>query len=632
MKSFDLKHVAVTDQFWSPRIVTNREVTLPVEYELCKKTGRYDAWKWQEGQEYPPHVFWDSDVAKWIEAGAYSLATHPDPVLEKRIENYIDMLEDGQQEDGYLNSHFSLVAPDKRWTNLRDSHELYCAGHLMEAAVAYASATGEKRFLDIMCQYADYIGSIFGPEKGKKRGYPGHQEIELALIKMFHATGNAAYVRLAEFFLLERGKAAPHYYNEEEKARGEKISPIESYACQQANKPVTEQTEAVGHAVRACYMYAGMADVAGETGNEDLLQACQRIWKSIVSRRMYVTGGIGSTRFGEAFTCDYDLPNEEAYAETCGAIALVFFARRMFHLERDGRYTDVMERALYNGVMSGVSLDGKHFFYANRLAVNPETIATGHHGYPPFRQEWFGCSCCPTNIVRLLASFGTYIYSHDETDIWVNLYAAGSGACHVSGKHVTVRQETAYPWDENVKVTIGLDTRLDFRLNLRIPQWCRDATLSVNGRKLDLADIMNKGYAGIQRQWADGDKVELVLPMRVEMIEAHPNVRHNSGKVALQRGPIVYCLEEVDNGKHLERVFLPESAEFAIRHRPGLLGGLTTIEAEGLGRTADDWGDTLYRPAVSIFKKRHITAVPYYAWANREPGEMLVWINRKNAE
>ncbi|MDT8390264.1 MAG: glycoside hydrolase family 127 protein [Lentisphaeria bacterium] len=628
MKPFDLKNVKITDQFWGPRLRTNREVTLPVEYDLCKKTGRYDAWKWKKGDENPPHVFWDSDVAKWLEAGAYSLATNPDPVLEERIDTYVAMLENGQMDDGYLNSHFSLVEPGKRWSNLRDQHELYCAGHLMEAAVAYVNATGKRKFLDIMCRYADYIDRVFGPQKGQKRGYPGHQEIELALVKLYHATGRKEYVNLAEFFLLERGQTNPHYYNEEEKARGDKVRNVDTYSCQQAHMPVTEQTEAVGHAVRAAYMYAGMADVAAETGNEELLKACRGIWDNIVGKRMYVTGGIGSNRFGESFTCDYDLPNQDAYAETCAAIALVFFAHRMFHLEKDGQYTDIMERALYNGVMSGVSLDGKHFFYANRLAVKPETIKSGGHNYPPFRQEWFGCSCCPTNIVRLLASFGTYVYSVDDTGIWVNLYTDSHGTCEINGENVTVRQETAYPWNETVGISITVDAPVEFCLNLRIPQWCRNPAIKVNGEEKALADSVTKGYARIQRRWQDGDKVELVLPMPVEIVEAHPNVRQDSGKVALQRGPLVYCLEETDNGKNLERIFLQESADFAICHDPDLLGGVTTIETDAFTLDTTDWGESLYRSVSPSFKKKRIIAIPYYVWANRELGEMVVWINR----
>jgi uncharacterized protein len=627
MQAFDLKDVKLTDNFWAPRIATNRNVTLAIEYEQCKKTGRMDAWKWRKGKADKPHVFWDSDVAKWLEAGAYILADNPDPKLEKQIDSYIEQLEKGQLKDGYLNSYFSLVEPESRWTNLRSQHELYCAGHLMEAAVAYYQATGKKKFLYIMCRYADHIDETFGPVKGKKRGYPGHQEIELALVKLFHATGEARYLKLAEFFLTERGRPSPHYFNKEEKDRGEKAKEIESYSNLQAHLPVNEQKEAVGHSVRACYMYAGMADVASETGNMELLKTCRRLWKNMTQKRMYITGGIGSERFHEGFTCDYDLPNDTAYAETCAAISLVFFAQRMLHLEKDGQYADTIERALYNGVLSGVSLNGKEFFYANRLAVLPEAIETGHHNYPVPRQEWFGCSCCPPNIARLLASFGSYIYSYDSNGIWVNLYTASSGKCEIGGQEIEIKQKTEYPWKEKVSITITTKKETDFSLNLRIPQWCNSPGLKVNGKAISISKIIKKGYAEIKRKWKQGDKIELLLPMSVERIEAHPNIRQDAGKIALQRGPIVYCLEEIDNGQNLDRIFIPESANFATQHKPDILGGITIIKTTALSRSLDDWKETIYRPAKPTFRKKQITAIPYYAWANRKVGEMLVWIN-----
>lgn len=632
MQAVNFTKVKVADKFWEPRITTNREVTLPIEYDLCKKTGRYDAWKWKPGKPGlpEPHIFWDSDVAKWLEAGAYSLANHPDTKLEKQIDTYVDMLEKGQMKDGYLNSHYALVEPENRWKNLRDKHELYCAGHLMEAAVAYYQATGKKKFLDIMCRYANHIDKIFGPQKGKKRGYPGHQEIELALVKMHQVTGDDRYLKLSEFFLTERGQERPsHYYNKEEKARGDEVKKTGSYVYTQAHIPVTEQKEAVGHSVRACYMYAGMADVAAKTGNKDLLQACQRIWKNMTEKRMYVIGGIGSERFHESFTVDYDLPNEQAYAETCAAIALVFFSHRMFHLEKDGHYIDVMERALYNGFLSGVSLNGKEFFYANRLAVLPNKIEDEYNSFPPFRQEWFGCSCCPPNVARLFASFGNYIYSESNDALWVNLYVAGSGKCEIKGQEITLKQKTAYPWKDKVEITISTAKAIFCSLNLRIPQWCRGARIKVNGKAIAVAKIHKKGYAKIKRQWKNGDKIELTLPMPVEVIEAHPDVRDDAGKVALQRGPLVYCLEEVDNGKNLDRIFLQENAKFAIQHKPNLLKGVTIIQTTALVRETADWTRQLYRPANPKFSKKKITAVPYYAWANRKLGEMIVWINQK---
>jgi len=509
----------------------------------------------------------------------------------------------------------------------------------MEAAVAYYQATGKKKFLDIMCRYADHIDKTFGDEKGKKRGYPGHQEIELALVKLYRTTGEKRYLKLAEFFLTERGRPSPHYYNQEEKARGEEARAVESYINLQAHLPIREQKDAVGHAVRACYMYAGMADVVAETGNKELMQACRRLWKSMTQKRMYITGGIGSERFQEGFTSDYDLPNDTGYAETCAAIALVFFAHRMLHLEKDGQYADVMERALYNGVISGVSLDGKKFFYANRLAVKPEVIERGYHVHPAARQEWFGCSCCPPNVARLLASFGTYVYSHDNDGIWINLYVAGSGKFEMDGHNIEITQETAYPWGEKVGIKISTETPSHFAVNLRIPQWCRNPEIKVNGKIDDISKLLKKGYAQIRRQWKKDDMIELTLPMPVEVIEAHPDVRQDAGKVALQRGPIVYCLEQTDNGPGLDRIFLPVASlmerdgsiprqdNFEILHKPKLLGGITIIRTVAFVKNTDDWKEKLYRPVKSNYTKKQITAIPYCAWANREVGEMLVWIN-----
>lgn len=625
MHALDLKDVKVTDSFWSPRININRKITLPAEYEQCKRTGRLDAWKWVEGKANKPHVFWDSDVAKWLEAAAYVLAVAPDPELEKQIDNYVAALKKGQLKDGYLNSYFSTVEPNARWRNLRDDHELYCAGHLIEAAVAYYKATGKKEFLNIMCVYVDHIDKIFGPEKEKRRGYPGHQEIELALVMLFHVTGEIRYFNLAEFFLSERGRL-PHYYNKEEKNRQEKICETKSYINSQAHIPIIEQTKAVGHAVRACYMYAGMADVASDNNNKELLKACKRLWKNMTQKRMYITGGIGSERYQEGFTCDYDLPNETGYAETCAAIGLIFFAQRMLHLEKDGQYADVMERALYNGILSGVSLDGKKFFYVNRLEVLPQVIASSHHSNPVSRQGWFDCSCCPPNIARLLASFGRYIYSQDTNNIWVNLYVQSSGECIINGEKIKIKQITEYPWKETIKLTINVKGSLEFCLNLRIPQWCNSTRLKVNGKVISVAKIQKKGYAMIKRKWKNNDNVELFLAMPVERIESHPNIRDNTGKVALQRGPIVYCLEEIDNGKNLSKIFLPKNSKFTISHKPKKLGGVTVIETTALIRSLTGWQGNIYRPERNKFQKKQITAIPYYAWANRSVGEMLVWI------
>ena len=624
------KQVVVNDSFWAPRLDTNRRVTLPIEYRQCKKTGRIDAWKldWKPGRGTPPHIFWDSDVAKWIEAVGHSLATHPDPRLERLADRVIDLIVKAQQPDGYLNVHFTVVAPAKRWTNLQSCHELYCAGHLIEAAVAYYDATGKRRLLDALCRYADLIGRVFGPGKGQQRGYPGHEEIELALVKLYRATGEPRYLALSRFFVDARGRR-PHYYEQQARARGENPASAAAGAHApfdyvQAHAPVREQTAADGHAVRAGYLYAGMADVAAETGDKALLGACRRLWRNIVDRRMYVTGGVGSAHHGERFTFDYDLPNETAYAETCAAIALVFFAHRMLQIDADAQYADVMERALYNGVLSGISLDGERFFYTNPLAQHPD--ASGYNRWPAERPPWFGCACCPPNVARLLASLGGYVYSTSAKgrEAWVHLYVGGEATLDLAGRHVTLRQKTAYPWRDTVRLTVEPEQPTAFALALRIPGWCRGATIRVNGRVV--RPTVRKGYARLRRQWRRGDRVELVLPMPVQRIHSHPKVRENAGRVALQRGPVVYCLEEVDNGQDLHNIVLPRDANLRSVYRRSLLGGCTVLTGRARRVDPASWNAGLYAPAGARLLPVSITAVPYALWANRQPGEMRVWL------
>ncbi len=626
IKPLSLRKVRIEDAFWSARLETNRTVTLPDVYQKCKKTGRIDAFKlnWKPPKPNQPHVFWDSDVAKWVEAASASLATHPDTKLEKLLNGVIDLIVNAQQPDGYLNVHFTVVEPEKRWSNLRDNHELYCAGHLMEAAVAHYEATGKGDFLDAMCRCADHIDTVFGRGKGKKRGYPGHEEIELALVKLYRATGERRYLDLGRYFVDERGRR-PLYFDIEARARGKK--PYEYGASHQAHLPVRDQKTADGHAVRAMYLYCAMADVAAETGDKTLLAACKRLWKNVTHRRMYITGGIGSSKDGERFTTDYDLPNETAYAETCAAIGLVFWAHRMLHLEPDGRYADVMERALYNGVLSGVSLDGSKFFYVNPLTVHPKGFRFMYAAYfEPVRQEWFGTSCCPTNLARLLASLERYVYSQGKNEIYVHLYVAGAAEFDLAGSKVRLTQKTQYPWKEKVRLIVRPEKPAEFTVALRIPGWCRAASLKVNGRAVRLARITKKGYAKIKRLWKSGDTVELTLPMPIEQIQANPNVRMNNGKVALQRGPVVYCLEEIDNGPNLSEISLPADATLRARYDKDLLGGVTVITAKARRRDDSLWKDCLYQSASSKTKVVNIRAIPYYAWCNRKPGEMLVWI------
>ncbi|KKN35682.1 hypothetical protein LCGC14_0781260 [marine sediment metagenome] len=625
-------NVTFDDVFWKPRVEINRTNTLPIEHQQLKASGQLAQYRWKPGMPGMPHIFWDSDVAKWLEAAAYSLATHPDKKLAKQVDAVVDDMAAIQGKDGYLNTHYLLVEPKKRWSDLRGCHELYCAGHLMEAAVAYAEATGKTKFLDMMCRYTDTIRKEFGRGKGQKRGYPGHQEIELALVKLFRATGKKDYLDLAKFFVDERGRK-PHYYDAEAKARGEESHRWHfgaAYAYCQADKPVRELAEVTGHAVRAMYLYAGMADVAAHTGDKTLLPALRRLWKSTTQRRMHVTGGIGPTAANEGFTFDYDLPNESAYLETCAAVALVFWAHRMLHLDKDAKYADVMELALYNGALSGISSDGKRFFYENPLAAHP--------GAPSGRREpgthhrrvgWFGCSCCPPNIARLIASIAGYVCSSDDKSLWVHLYAGGSAEAQIGGQTVKLTQRTRYPWDGKVSMTLRPETAAEFTLALRIPGWCRKAALKVNGKTVSLQAVTKKGYAHIKRTWTKGDRVALDLPMPVERIEAHPNVRQDTGKVALKRGPIVYCFEQVDNFKNLHDIALPADAKLQTTFDAKLLGGVCVITGKAKMRVVEGWGDELFSADATKVKTVAIKAIPYALWANRKPGEMRVWLNAR---
>ena len=619
----NLKSVAFTDGFWASRIEANRRVTLPLEYRLCKQTGRIDAWKldWKAGQPSPPHIFWDSDVAKWIEAAAYSLTTHPDRQVESLVDSVVDWMAKAQANDGYLNTHYLAVEPGKRWTNLRDCHELYCAGHLMEAAVAYYEATGKRKMLAILCRYADHIDSVFGCEKGKRRGYCGHPEIELALVKLYRVTGEKRYLKLAQYFVNERGRR-PHYYDLETRARGN--DPLINYDQYQAQRPVRELVKLDGHAVRALYLCSGVADVAAETGDRTLLAACKRLWRNVTERRMYITGGVGSAHAGERFTFDYDLPNASAYAETCANIALVFFAHRMLQIEADAQYADVMERALYNGVLSGVSLDGKRFFYVNPLAQHPES--SRYNRWVTERQKWFGCACCPPNIARLLAGFGQYVYSQGPDEIAVHIYAQSTVRFEVGGRTVQLEQRTEYPWKETVQIKMNLHAPAEFVLALRMPGWCRNPQVKINGKSAHLQAVTRKGYARIRRNWKTGDLVELTLPMPVERVEAHPAARMNCGQVALQRGPLVYCLEEIDNDAHLNDIRLPRNSQLMASHEPRLLGGAVVITGQAFRRNPAGWNNRLYRADQSKTKSVTIKAIPYFLWNNRKPGEMRVWI------
>ncbi|PMC35727.1 hypothetical protein CJ195_18280 [Bacillus sp. UMB0899] len=631
----------ITDKFWGHYLEVVRDQVIPYQWEAlndripgASPSHAIENFKIAAGEtegEYYGMVFQDSDVAKWLEAVAFSLENHKNEELERTADEVIALLGRAQGEDGYLNTYYTVKEPNKRWTNVRDNHELYCAGHLIEAAVAYFKATGKREFLDIMSRYADYIDTVFGPEKEKLKGYPGHQEIELALVKLYDVTNNEKYLNLSKYFIDERGKQ-PHYFDIEKKNR-EDERPFwfnNDYAYHQAHQPVREQDKAVGHAVRATYMYTAMADLAAKIGDEELKKASERLWENVTQKQMYVTGGIGSMVFGEAFSFDYDLPNDLSYTETCASIALVFWANRMLNLEANSKYADVMETALYNGTISGMDLDGKKFFYVNPLEVLPEASEKRNDKkhVKAVRQPWFGCACCPPNLARLIASIGHYIYSQKEKDLFVHLYMGNETTVEVDGTQVQVIQKTDYPWDGNVSIQINPEEEQVFTLALRIPGWAKGATVKINGEGFDHIPLIKNGYVYINRNWKAEDTVELVFPMVIERIQSNPQVRQNVGKVALQRGPIVYCLEQVDNDENLHGFFLPRDAELTAEFVPDLLDGVVVISGEAERIVEADW-NSLYRPVSDQTTPVQIKAVPYYAWCNREPGEMIVWINEK---
>ncbi len=627
----------ITGGFWAEWQRTNREVTIPYVLDKCDETGRTQSLRleWKQGAAWEPHQFYDSDLAKALEAAAYSLHQHPDPALKARVDSYIELFARAQQPDGYLNTYYSQTGIEKRWTNLRDMHELYCAGHLFEAAVAHFEATGERSLLDVAVRFADHIDERFGPADadspagGKKApGYPGHEEIELALVKLAHATDEQRYARLAKFFVDERGRE-PHYYRTEADRRGE---PVEKrrwehadlpapFAYFQAHKPVREQEAAEGHSVRACYLYAGMADVAKETADATLLAACRTLFDNIADRRMYITGGIGSHAHGERFTVDYDLPNEAAYAETCAAISLVFFASRMVNAELDGRYADVMERALYNGVLCGLSRSGDRFFYANPLSYHPTAPLLHHVRSDAERQPWYGCACCPPNIARLLASLPSYVYSTSDDTVAVHLYADSRLELDIDGTRGALVQSTTYPWDGEMTFTCESDGPMTFTLALRIPGWADGYELSTpDSSKAELT----RGYLSFRRTWLPGDTVRLSLPMPVRRTHANTAVRDNGWQVALERGPIVYCVEEIDNGAELADLALPADAQLDSTFDAAMLGGCTVVKAAAVRHDSSPraplYGGPGDRRSVGL------TAVPFALRANRGVGEMRVWI------
>lgn len=662
----------VTDAFWEQEMELVRREVIPYQWKALndqipdaepsycmhnfKVAGKMNARRKELGKEYVPvkwplapfchpedrnHMedrfygnrFQDSDFFKWIEAAAYSLAQHPDPELEKTVDEAVAAVCAAQLENGYLDTYYIINDMDYIFTNLRDNHELYCFGHLTEAAVAYYQATGKDRLLQAARKYADYIDSCFGPEEGKKKGYPGHELAELALVRLYEQTGDERYLKLSRFFIEQRG-TRPYYYDQEhpetvEKGRERDIR----HWYYQAHLPVREQKEAVGHAVRAVYLYSGMADVARLTGDETLYRACVTLWENITEKKMYITGGIGANSLGEIFSYNYDLPNDTAYAESCAAIGLVFFARRMLEIKAQSQYADVMERALYNGILSGMALDGKSFFYVNPLECVPEACHkdSRKQHVKPVRQKWFGCACCPPNIARVLSSIASYACTESADTLYVHLYIGCVLEKEFAGGKVEIRMTSGFPWDGKVALEVRAQEETEFTIALRIPGWCDAYTINGEAGPMEGGDIRD-GYLYVKRVWKDGDCLELEFPMEVRVMAADARVREDIGKVAVTRGPIVYCMEEADNGRNLHLYRLGTDPE-PVAYRREIAGasvmGVTTraLRRKMLSGDKASCRNELYMEYKKPeYEETTVEWIPYYTWANRGEGEMQVFI------
>jgi DUF1680 family protein len=623
--------VKLSDQFWTSRIETNRTVTIPASFARCESTGRVKNFVMaaeHKGKFCTVYPFDDTDIYKTIEGASYSLAEHPDPKLSAYIDSLITIVGKAQEPDGYLYTarsidplHPQAWAGPERWVNEQKmSHELYNCGHMFEAAAAHYMATGKRNFLNIALKNADLLVRTFGP--GKRHVAPGHEIVEMGLVRLYRISGKKEYLDLAKFFIDERGHKE---YNTKSK------NPYENGVYFQDNVPVVQQDEAEGHAVRAMYLYSGMADVAALTGDTAYLAAIDKIWNNMVTKKMYVQGSIGAVGDGERFGDNYELPNNTAYNETCAAIGSVFWNQRMFLLHGDSKYIDVMEKTLYNGLISGVGLDGKSFFYTNAMQVKE---SFSHPDIERERSGWFTCSCCPTNVVRLIPSIPGYIYAEKGNAIYVNLFISGTGNLKVNNKAVKITQQNNYPWDGGLNFSIDPAEKMDMALNIRIPGWAQNEAIpsdlysyqkksaqqveiKVNG--MPVSYQVEKGYAVISRKWKKNDKVEVTLPMDVRRVVANEKIADDNGKIALQRGPIMYCAEWKDNNGQAGNFIIPKDAVFKTEFQAGLLNGVTVLKSEVKSINIDATGQNVSTQSTTL------TAIPYYAWANRGKGEMMVW-------
>lgn len=634
VQAVDFTKVKLNDKFWLPRIEINRTVTIPASFERCENTGRLKNFVMaaeKKGKFCTVYPFDDTDIYKTIEGASFSLAVHPDPKLQRYIDSLITIISKAQEPDGYLYTARTIDpvnvgswVGNERWEKERElSHELYNAGHLYEAAAAHFLATNKKNLLDIALKNADLVCSVFGP--GKRRVAPGHEIVEMGLVKLYRITGKKEYLSTAKFFIEARG----HYNGYDKKSK----DPWKNGAYWQDDKRVADQDEAVGHSVRAGYLYAAVADVAALTGDDSLLKAIDKIWTNVVDKKLYVQGGAGAIGSGERYGDNYELPNETAYNETCAAISNVYWNHRMFLLHGDSKYMDVLEKILYNGLISGVGLDGKSFFYTNAMQIRN---GLHHKDMEAERSGWFECSCCPTNLTRLIPSVPGYMYGQKDDNLFVNLFIAGTAAITIGTKKININQENNYPWNGALSFTIDPSATTAFNLLVRIPGWAQnqaipstlyrfentsDATVlvKVNGQPFNYT--LQNGYAVINRTWKKNDKVEIILPMETREIIANEKVKDGLGKIALQRGPIVYCAEWADNDGRTSNFFIPAGTVFTNEYNAALLNGVMVLKAEVPAVIIK--GDT-----ISTVKKT-MTAIPYYSWANRGKGEMNIWFPRQ---
>jgi DUF1680 family protein len=632
IQSVNFTSVKFMDNFWMPRMRINHEVTIPASFERCEKTGRVKNFEMaaaKSGKFCTIFPFDDTDIYKTIEGASFSLSLFPDKKLEAYIDTLIEKVAKAQEPDGYLYTARTINpaeahewAGKERWSKERElSHELYNAGHLYEAAAAHYYATGKKSLLNIALKNADLVSSVFGPNK--KRVAPGHEIVEMGLVKLYRITGKREYLETAKYFIDERG----HFDGYDSKSN----DPWKNGSYWQDHKPVVEQDEAIGHAVRAGYLYSGMADIAALTGDVQYLKAVDRIWENMVSKKFYVQGGLGAVPHGERFGDNYELPNTTAYNETCAAIANVYWNHRMFLLHGDSKYMDVLEKSLYNGLISGVGMDGKSFFYTNAMQIKN---SFSHSSMEPERAGWFDCSCCPTNVARLIPSIPGYTYAQNGDDVYVNLFVKSNALLNVHGKPVSIVQENNYPWDGALKFTIAPKSSDAFNLLIRIPGWAENQAvpsdlysfatpstqkteIKINGQAVDYT--IEKGYAILKRRWKKGDVLEVNLPMEVKKVVANEKVKDDIGRVAIQRGPLMYCAEWPDNDGKVSNFLLPATTTFASEFKPDLLNGVMILKAIAPAFAINANGDNI----ATI--KKPLIAIPYYAWAHRGKGEMMVW-------